>query len=319
MIPGCGVWCIMTRFGVISSTFSPPGINLFLKEKISWDIRDALRRCGDNPGIRRQFEYDPEEEKIQNGFIEDPVGDASASIPGLPCLIRKYPDRLLVYLHDDCPVSCRFCFRRHINIIPARQCAFTDIRAYLEDNPEIREVIFSGGDPFYLPLADWSSQAEEYYRLENLRTIRFHTRTLTTYTRAYTENLYSLFRKWTVYGKETVMVFHINHPCEIQEKTAEITHRLRESGILLKHQMVLLRGVNDDVKILQELFHRIEKLGISPYYIHHLDAVKGAHHFHVSAEEGISLIRDFFRSYPFFLAKPQYVQDSPSGKHNLLL
>ncbi len=308
----------MTRYRERSSTFIPPGINLFLKEKISRDIQGTLKRCGENPGIRRQFEYDPEEEKIQDGFTEDPVGDASASIPGLPCLIRKYPDRLLVYLHDDCPVSCRFCFRRHINIIPARQCAFTDIRAYLDANPEIREVIFSGGDPFYLPLADWSSLAEEYYRLEKLQTIRFHTRTLTTFTRAYTEDLYSLFRKWNAYGKETVMVFHINHPCEIREPMAEILHRLRESGILLKHQMVLLRGVNDDVKILQKLFRKTEEMGISPYYIHHLDAVKGAHHFHVPTDEGISLIQDFFRSYSFLLAKPRYVQDSPSGKHNLL-
>jgi L-lysine 2,3-aminomutase len=58
-----------------------------------------------------------------------------------------------------------------------------------------------------------------------------------------------------------------------------------KAGVTLLNQSVLLRGVNDNARVLANLSNALFDAGVMPYYLHVLDKVQGAAHFMVTDEE----------------------------------
>ena len=73
-----------------------------------------------------------------------------------------------------------------------------------------------------------------------------------------------------------------------------------------------VRGVNDRVEILTELYERLIDLRVMPYYLHHLDPVAGAAHFEVTIAEGKELIAQLRKMLPGY-AVPRYVRETKNG------
>src|SRR5690606_32519239 len=73
-----------------------------------------------------------------------------------------------------------------------------------------------------------------------------------------------------------VVVLHVNHANELDADVAAAAGRLRERGVTLLNQAVLLAGINDRVEALVELSERLFAVGTLPYYLHQLDRVQGA-------------------------------------------
>ena len=84
--------------------------------------------------------------------------------------------------------------------------------------------------------------------------------------------------------------------------------RLRKAGIPLIAQTVLLRGVNDSVEALADLYEKLADLGVIPYYLHQLDRVDGAAHFEVPVTEGTKIVRRLRIMLPGY-AVPRYVRE----------
>jgi lysine 2,3-aminomutase len=70
--------------------------------------------------------------------------------------------------------------------------------------------------------------------------------------------------------------------------------------------------VNDSVEALAELFGRQSELGVSPYYLFHLDPAAGTAHFRVSLKRGLALMREVAERHPR-LVLPIYALDLPGG------
>ena len=70
----------------------------------------------------------------------------------------------------------------------------------------------------------------------------------------------------------------------------------------------MLKGVNDDLSILESLSLKLFDIGILPYYLHMLDKVKGAEHFLVSDERAIQLHQDLKNDLSGYLV-PKLVRD----------
>ena len=126
--------------------------------------------------IPQQIEIDPE---AQRGGLVDPIGDQLKAQGGQ--LIHRYPSRVLFTPTAQCPVHCRYCFRKNeltntgdsINFLTPDN---EQTLAYLNAHPEIKEVIFSGGDPFSLPDGRLDRYLQDFSKISHLRFIRFHTR-----------------------------------------------------------------------------------------------------------------------------------------------
>jgi L-lysine 2,3-aminomutase len=94
---------------------------------------------------------------------------------------------------------------------------------------------------------------------------------------------------------------------------AEAILALRGAGVTLLNQAVLLRGVNDSLEDQLSLSESLGDHGILPYYLHVLDRVKGAQHFHVDDSEAVVLVGQMMTRLPGFLV-PRLVREIAGEK-----
>ena len=221
------------------------------------------------------------------GFKADPVGDGQANV--LPGVLHKYHGRVLFMVSTHCAINCRYCFRRHFPYQENRlnKDHWRQALDYITDNPDIHEVIYSGGDPLSASdqrLAWLTSQLAD---IPHVARLRVHTRLPVVIPQRVTAAMLG----WLTGSRlQPVMVLHINHANEIDSHVKQMTASLRQAGVALLNQAVLLNGVNNQAETLRELSETLFSAGILPYYLHMLDPVQGASHFHVELEEARTLM-----------------------------
>lgn len=247
-----------------------------------------------------------EEHDVRTYELSDPIGDhAREAVPGL---IHRYPNRALLLLTTYCHIHCRFCFRREV-VGKQRQADLLKIRDYLQAHSEIKEIIFSGGDPFTFPQAFVESLFELLLPIESLKIIRWHTRIPVVNPEAVTKQWLQTISSTE---KQVIVVLHIDHPQELSPKTKKLVKEMNQMGIMVLSQSVLLKGVNDSLETLGQLFSQLVANGVKPYYLHHLDQAPGTHHYRLSIPEGLALYHQL-RGNLSGVAIPQYVLDLPGG------
>jgi lysine 2,3-aminomutase len=239
----------------------------------------------------------------------DPIGDkAHEPVPGI---VHRYRDRVLFKPVHVCPVYCRFCFRREM-VGPGKEPALTQSQfdaafAHIAAHPEIREIIVTGGDPFILSprrAAEISARAGAIPHIEKLR---WHTRVPVVEPARITDEFVAAIKLQS--GKTRVAI-HANHPRELTTAARAACKKMRDAGIELLSQSVLLKGVNDDIETLVELIRAFRETGVAPYYIHHPDLAPGTSHFRMPIDEGQKLMRELqTRVHP----APDYMLDIPGG------
>jgi lysine 2,3-aminomutase len=249
------------------------------------------------------------EMQIAPADLEDPLAE-ERDMP-VRGITHRYPDRVLFYTTHNCPVYCRHCTRKRKVADPISAAAKKQVEdglEYIASHPEIRDVVISGGDPLSL------SDERLDYILGRLRAIphveifRLGTRNLVTLPQRITDDLVDMLRKHHPVYVNT----HFNHPKECTAEAFEAARRVADAGCPIGNQMVLLKGVNDDPKIVKELNHRLLLMRIRPYYIYQCDLAKGISHFRTPVETGIRIIESL-RGHTSGLAVPQFVIDAPSG------
>jgi len=271
--------------------------------------------------IARQFYPSLKENKHVPGFSDDPMGELKISGSTGLDFVHKYQDRLLVIASNQCPVLCRFCTRKRITFTGERRrdFPFEKLSLYMQKHLQIKEVIFSGGDPFMLPDGEIRKFMDECARFSHIKKLRFHSRALTLIPERFDEKLFLLFRDFHVQNPEIAIsvVIHVNHPLEIGRKSLEVIRQFRECSIAVLSQTVLLRRVNDSDVVLGELFTTLDRSGVQPYYLHQLDRVSGSVHFEVPLETGKAIMKKLISTLPERMI-PLYVLDGHEGKKQIL-
>lgn len=246
----------------------------------------ARMRPGDPADpLLRQVLAVPQEMLGVAGYGPDPVGEAAAR--EAPGLLHKYAGRALLVTTGACAVHCRYCFRRHYDYaadLDDGQPRWSAALAQLAANPDIEELILSGGDPLSLSNARLAALLTRLAQLPQLRRLRIHTRTPIVLPARVDAGLLALLDGWR---ERLVIVVHANHPHELDADTAAALRSLGTRSTALLNQSVLLAGVNDDPGTLADLSRRLFAAGVLPYYLHQLDRVAGAAHFAV--EDGRAL------------------------------
>lgn len=269
------------------------------------------------PAIVIQFQ-DNTESVIANDLPEfsyDAVADHSHRAGR--GMIRKYRNRLLLIAHSHCAVHCRYCFRRHYDYaqdtFQPEDIGF--LGDYLDEHPEIDEVILSGGDPLMLSNQKLGALIGTLYQREGIKRIRLHSRVLTVLSQRINAKLVELLQG---YRSKLVIVTHINHASEIDVEAEQVIQQLRALGIMLLNQSVLLRGVNDDAVVLNQLSEKLFTLGVMPYYLNLLDRVKGAEHFYVADEEAKGIYRELAEITSGYLL-PKLVRDDGQSAYKCIV
>lgn len=248
-------------------------------------------------------------------FVTDPLGEEAAN--QLPGVLHKYKSRFLLTLTGACAVHCRYCFRRHFPYqenLPKNE-DWLNIKNYIEANPNINEIILSGGDPLTLSNRKLALWLERLSSLKQIKILRIHSRVPIVIPNRIDEELISLLKNSRL---RIVLVVHSNHASELDDFTCSKLLQLSDHHITVLNQAVLLKGVNDSAQTLVDLSYRLFEARVMPYYLHVLDKVKGAQHFDLDSSEIDEIYRDVLANLPGYLV-PKLVREIAGEKNKTLL
>lgn len=281
---------------------------IFIPKSFAYKIKNH----GKNSPLWNQFLPHQEEDNCQTGRY-DPIGDITHSKGNQ--LIHRYQNRVLFTPTTVCPILCRYCFRK--NELADKNDLFDqnfdEAKNYLRTNPEINEVIFSGGDPLILSNEKLADFIQDFSEIENIKYIRFHSRTPVILPSRIDEGFIAVMNSAKVIFKRSMLMIHINHADELDSEVLQAISALTDAGIEVFSQTVLLRGINDETTILAELFTRLAEIKVRPYYLHHPDEALGAMHFYMNLETGRKIVQPLHNLLPGW-ALPLYVIDIPGGE-----
>jgi lysine 2,3-aminomutase len=261
--------------------------------------------------IARQYVPNAAELHVAAEERADPIGDdAFSPVKGV---VHRYPDRALLKPILVCPVYCRFCFRREAVGDADGTLSATELDAalaYLAGQTKLREIIVTGGDPLMLNAARLADLVARVAQLPHIEVLRFHSRVPVADPERVSAAMASALK-----STETLAVWvsvHVNHPRELSAIAGKALRLLADAGVPLISQSVLLKGINDDPAVLEELFRALIRQRVRPYYLHHPDLTRGTSHFRPSLAEGQAIMRAL-RGRLSGIAQPTYVLDIPGG------
>lgn len=264
----------------------------------------------ENDPLRLQCIPDEREIVFSMNGTEDPLEEENHSL--VPGLIRRYRNRCLVTVTNRCAVYCRHCNRKRL--WRRREYSLSDdevekIACQIGKVSSLREVIFSGGDPLTLSDARLERILARFRAIPHVEILRMGSRMPVVLPMRITAELCGTLRRY----RPIWFLTQFNHPREITHEAAEACERLLSAGIPVLNQSVLLRGVNDDFRTMQDLLHGLERICVKPYYLFQCDPVQGTDHFRVDIRKGMRMMEKLWNSTSG-LCLPRYVADMPGTK-----
>jgi lysine 2,3-aminomutase len=260
--------------------------------------------------IRRQCVPTIEESLRVDGDRLDPLGEEAHEVA--PRLIRRYPDRALLLVTSGCAMHCRFCTRARL---VSKEFGYRGLSSlepafrWLEENPDVGELLISGGDPFVASTVRLDALLTRIRRIKSIEVIRIGTRVPAALPMRVDDALVGMLQ---AHQPLWIMV-HFNHPKELTTLSCRALRRLVDGGFPVMNQMVLLRGVNDDAEVLAALFRGLIKERVRPYYLLHGDVMEGTGHLRTDLSRSIELY-DSLQGRLSGLALPKLMVDVPGGK-----
>jgi len=311
-----------------------------LPEIISPYMVDLISKNGGVDGpLGKQFVAQPAKEKrLAKTNNLDPLSEDEHEVA--PGLIYKYEGKLkkgkvitygrvLWTVTRFCATYCRFCTRGREIGIPAGSCGKTkgtiannafltgeqinEVFKFIKEHKEINEIILSGGDPLVAPkdylikiITGLSKLQEQGY----LDVVRIGSRLPIVNPTAIQEWHYELLGKI----KNLNLMVHINHPSELTQQSVDVLYNFRKKSLAtVFSQTVLLKGVNDNVETLYQLFIKMVKEGIRPYYMYQNDPVYWANHFTVPFKRAVAIWEKLRPRLSGIAATARFVIDTPHG------
>lgn len=259
--------------------------------------------------IRRTVIPTLQEFSHSQGEADDPLGEEGQSpVPGL---VHRYPDRVLFLIHDFCSTYCRYCTRSRVvghGQLHADYSRLEKALEYICQTPSIRDVLLSGGDPLVLSddRLDWI--LTRLRKIPHVEIIRIGTKIPAVLPQRVTPQLIRMLRR----HHPLWMSLHFVHPDECTPEAYRACSSLADGGIPLGSQTVLLKGINDNLTTMKQLFHHMMKMRVRPYYLYQCDPISGSAHFRTPIEKGLEIIRGL-RGFTSGYAVPTYVIDAPGG------
>lgn len=264
-----------------------------------------------DPGcpIRRQIVPHVLEGEEVPGDLRDPLGEEAHEVA--PQLVRRYPDRALLLVSDRCAVYCRFCTRSRMvgrGGGPRPLGELAPAFAYLAAHPEIREVIVSGGDPLVMATERLEGILQGLRAIPSIEVIRLASRVPSVLPQRITPELVAMLRRYPPLWLMT----HFNHPKELTVAARSALRALVDAGIPVNCHTVLLRGVNAEASVLEELFRGLVRERVRPYYLLQADPVRGSGHLRTPLHVGVEIMR-VLQGRLSGIALPKLIVDTPGG------
>ena len=223
---------------------------------------------------------------------------------------HKYRETVLFFPSQGqtCHAYCTFCFRWP-QFVGMEDLKFASKEAellvkYVQDNPEVTDVLFTGGDPLIMK----TKHLETYIRplldanIPNLRHIRIGSKALAYWPYRFitdddADDLLALFEDVKRAGKHLAFMAHFNHPVELRgDGVAEAIKRILKTGAVIRTQSPVLKHINDSSEIWAEMLKKQVSLGCIPYYMFVARNTGAQHYFSIPLIEAWKIFRETYQS-----------------------
>jgi lysine 2,3-aminomutase len=286
-----------------------PGINDSLPLRITPYYASLLDPVNAGQSIRRTVVSVSDEFLVSQGEISDPLSEGHDS--PIANLVHRYPDRALFLVTGFCAAYCRYCTRSHM--VAKDKChigtkAWLPALEYIRNNPEIRDVLISGGDPLTMPDKHIDYLLTSLRAIPHVEIIRIGTKVPVVLPQRITNGLLGILKK----HHPLYLSIHFTHPDELTPEVQMACNKMADSGIPLGSQTVLLKDINDDIGTMRKLMQGLLKIRVRPYYLYQCDPILGSSHFRTPVSKGLEII-DGLRGHTSGYAVPHYVIDAPGG------
>ncbi len=206
-------------------------------------------------------------------------------------LQHKYRETVLIFpaQGQSCHAYCTYCFR-WAQFVNSGEHKFKtkeqrDLFDYLSLHKEVTDVLFTGGDPLWMPNEVLFKYLDVLLEpeLEHVQSVRIGSKALAYHPQRFLgeegDQLLRYFEKLINYGKNIALMAHFSHWKELQtEKVAQAVKRLLQTGVQIRTQAPLIRGINDSADVWRDMWKLQVKMGMIPYYMF-VERDTGAQHY----------------------------------------
>ena len=255
--------------------------NDYYQSLIDWDDpNDPIRRIV-MPDVQELDEW---------GQLDASNEEKYTKVKGLE---HKYTSTALLLVNEVCAAYCRFCFRKRL-FMNENDEVTKDISEglnYIREHKEISNVLLTGGDPLIMSTSKLEPIIHKLRQLDHVNIIRIGTKipAFNPFRIINDPSLLKMIEKYSTHDKKIYIMAHFNHPRELTRKAVEGLNLLMKAGATLVNQTPLIRGVNDDHKVLGELFSQLSFMGVPPYYVFLCRPTLGNETYAVPVEEGYQI------------------------------
>lgn len=302
-------------------------------ERLSEVERNILREVTDRFAFRSNeyylslIDWDDPEDPIRKIIIPDTRelenwGELDASneknYTVAPGIQHKYRQTALFLAVDVCGSFCRFCFRKRLFMNDVDEIA-KDYSAgirYIQNHPEITNVLITGGDPLILATPRLEGLISEIRKIDHVQIIRIGSKMLAfnPHRILHDPDLPDMIRRYSSPEKRIYIMAHFNHPREITPQAIEALDLLRDAGAIIVNQTPLLRGINSDPQVLAELFRKLSFIGVPPYYVFQCRPTLGNRLFEMPVEEAYEIFEKAKTGCSGLAKRARFVMSHASGK-----
>lgn len=246
--------------------------------------------------VRKQLRFNYENQ--QRLPKQNPYGREYFSFPKITKAEHLYPNIIVIKVTPACLGECAYCFREKqiteelIEITDSDMVQIFDeyVPNYnnyeLNDLLKIREILITGGELFLL---NWKFLRKllEKAKKSGIDFLRIGSRAMSASPWLVKNELVNMLKDY----KPLTIIAHYNHVDELTKISLEASEKILSAGIGIKNQSVLLRGVNDSVEELCNLFWELTRNSIQPYRLNHCMPV-GYEQLRTTVREGIDLVKE---------------------------
>lgn len=201
------------------------------------------------------------------GDVDASDEDSNYVAPGCQ---HKYPHTVVLLCNEVCGGYCRFCFRKRLFLEENSETA-TDVSegiAYIRANPQITNVLLTGGDPLLLSTRRLEGIIRPLRDIDHVQIIRIGSKmpAFNPYRIIDDPELPAMLGRYSTRRKRMYIMTHFNVVEELTDPAALAVDLLMKAGVALSNQTPILRGINDQPTALKGLMQRLSFIGIPPYY-----------------------------------------------------
>ncbi len=299
-------------------------------EKLSPYLKQKLVETSEKYGINseeykafeKQYLKSPKESEINDeDRLRHYQSEVHVNYEGKPLrgVERLYRRTILLEPTMVCAAHCRWCLRGQYPQFGLTEDEITNFARYCgsdEVKDDLKEILITGGDPFMVPqrLEFIFSQINKF--APNIQIIRIGTRVPVQDPSRVDDDLIAILK--TVDPIKLEIGTNINHPSELTTEARKAYTDLYKVAFKIYDQTVLLKGVNDDVNVLNKLYDGFRYLGIESHYLFHCIPMQGMAHHRTSVQRGLEIASQITNSgIVSGRAKPMFTLMTDLGKITL--